>query len=98
MEKKITLQFDKLVVDLTGNTLGRTTFKHQIEPYFDAENVTVVEIPETIDDVGSSFVQGIYSFISEKYGKSRALEMLRLESENPEIMGKIHKSLETYGI
>lgn len=87
-----------MVVDLTGNKFGRNTFKSQIEPYFEAEHNMVVIIPECINDVGSSFIQGIYYALCEKYGKSKALKMLRLESTKTEIMEKITKSLETYGI
>lgn len=98
MEKRIELRFDKLVVDLTGNKFGRNTYQNQIEPFWDSDNTMVVVIPECIDDIGSSFIQGIYAAISERYGKSEALQMLRLESSKQEIMDKIRKSLETYGV
>ena len=98
MEKIIELKFDKMVVDLTGNKFGRNIYNNQIEPYIDVEQRMIVIIPECINDVGSSFIQGIYYAISERYGKSKALEILQLKSSKTEIMEKIRKSLETYGI
>ena len=97
-ENRINLVFDKLIADLAGNPLGRKTFHKQVEPYFLEGKRNVIVIPENINDVGSSFVQGMYSSIGEKYGKSRALEMMQFDCENSRILEKIDNSIRTYGI
>lgn len=98
MEKKIELKFDKMVVDLTGNKFGRNTYKKQVEPYINAETLIVAVIPSVINDIGSSFVQGMYYELGEQYGKIKARQMLRIDCNKQEIVDKIKKCLETYDI
>lgn len=53
-------------------------------------------IPQQIEDVASSFIQGLYYELSEQYGKERAREIMVLESENVDVMEKIKYSLRVY--
>lgn len=99
VKKNITLEFKKSVSDLTGNRLGRSVFEKQIQSNIIDEFTQVsVEIPENINDVGTSFIQGIYSKLSEEYGSEKALKILSLYSKNTDTNVKIKKAIQVYGI
>lgn len=98
MENRIELKFGASTKDLTGNTLGRKTFEIQVKPYWKNDALNVVIIPEEIEDIGSSFIQGIYTELKETYGKSTALEYMRLDCSRQSIVEKIEKAIRTYGI
>ena len=87
----IELNLPKATEDLSGNKLGRTVYNEQIkEKLNNVESVKVV-IPEQIHDVGASFVQGIYAYLSEKYGKARALDIMQLECINEDANKKVQR-------
>lgn len=98
MENRIDLKFDKLVRDLTGNPFGRKVFNEQVKPSLKNDVLNVIVIPEEINDVGSSFVQGIYFALSEKYGKEKALNIMQIDCVNSFIVDKVRKVIDTYGI
>ena len=95
---KIELEFPKATSDLTGNKLGRTVYEMQIEASIDEKGHLEAIIPETINDVGASFVQGIYAKLSEKYGKDKALELLEIKSLNGDTNNKISRVIDVYGV
>lgn len=98
-ESKIVLEFPKATTDLTGNRLGRNVFEEQVKPKIEDENSKVmVELPIAINDVGTSFIQGMYAFLSEEYGRNKALSIMTLCSENRETNAKIQRVIEVYGI
>ena len=98
MENRIELKFGVSTQDLTGNSLGRKTFEVQVKPYLKENEENVVVIPSEIDDIGSSFIQGIYTFLKEKYGKSEALKIMKIDRDKQTIIQKIEKSIKAYGI
>lgn len=100
MERElITLEFPKATSDLTGNKLGRSVFNSQIKDKIGNEKDKVlVEIPKSINDVGTSFIQGIYAFLSETYGSNEALSIMEIYSKNEEANNKIKKVISVYGI
>lgn len=98
-EKRIDLMVDnKTITILTGNKMGREYFKKQVESNLDYNKVNIVHIPDQIEDVGSSFIQGIYYFLCENKDEETALKVMRLSSSNETIKTKVEKSIETYGI
>ena len=46
----------------------------------------------------SSFIEGLYKKIGEKYGKTKALEIMKLHAENSEANEKIIESIDTFGV
>ena len=98
MDNLIKLEFDKMVVDLAGNSLGRRVFDNQVENKFKDDSINIVIIPASINDVGSSFIQGMYYKISETYGKSKALKLMKIDCEKTDVLEKIQKSIEAYGV
>lgn len=99
MENNIVqLSFNKTLTNLVGNRFGRATYSEQVKDRFDESKINIAVIPDRIEDVATSFVQGFYSSLSEDKGKEYALKMLRLETDNPGTMEKINLSIEVYGI
>lgn len=98
VKQQILLQFDKTITNLAGNRYGREIYSNQIENILELSEKNVVEIPETIEDVASSFVQGIYSALSEQYGKEKALNIMELYSVRADVMEKIAYAIKVYGI
>lgn len=92
------LNFEKNVTNLTGNKLGRKIYSEQVKPYIDEKVENVVTIPLYINDVGTSFIQGMYAEIRETHGREKALELMKMDCENKEILEKINKSIRIYGI
>ncbi len=98
-EKKIELKVDnKTITILTGNKMGRTYFKNQVEQELDYDKINIVYFPDQIEDVGSSFIQGIYYFLCENKDEATALQLMKLSSNKEVIKEKVQKSIETYGI
>ena len=93
MENLIQLRFDKATTNLAGNRYGNQVFESQIQKKLD-----IVVFPEAIEDIASSFIEGIYKFIGEKYGKTKALEIMCLQAENFDAQEKIKESIETFGV
>lgn len=95
---EIKLKFDKTLNNLAGNRFGRLTYQNQIKEKIKDDCINYVIIPDEIEDVASSFVQGLYSEISEKYGRERAIELMVIKSVNKELLEKIDYSLKVYGL
>ena len=99
MEKNIIyLKFDKLITNLSGNRLGVKVYEEQVANCIDPEKQNDVVFPEQIEDIASSFIQGLYSDISENYGKIEALNVMTLTAENEETKEKIEDCIKTYGV
>ena len=99
MEKNIiNLEFNKLITNLSGNRLGVKVFKDQVKDIFVPGKQNEVVFPEQIEDIASSFIQGLYSEISEKYGKIEAQNFMILTSQNNKAQEKIEESIRTYGV
>ena len=99
MEKNvINLKFDKIITNLSGNRLGVIVYNEQVKDKFINNKENEVIFPEQIEDIASSFIQGLYSEISEKYGKIEAQNLMILKAKNKEAEEKIDECIKTYGV
>jgi hypothetical protein len=98
MDNNIRLVFKGTVTNLAGNRFGNEVFLEQVQGKIDEKNKNVVIFPETIEDIASSFIEGFYKYLAEKYGKEKAIEIMKLKAEHPESERKIENSIETYGV
>lgn len=99
MEKNIIeLKFSKVDTNLAGNRLGNDIFVEQVEPYLDYSRTNIVVFPDTIEDIASSFIEGMYKKLGEKYGKTKAIQIMSLDAKNNETKEKICESIETFGV
>ncbi len=89
IKNEIKLEFEKTLTNLAGNRFGRKIYQDQIKDKLKSDETNIILIPDVIEDVAVSFVQGIYSEICETYGKEKALEMMELKSVNPEVLEKM---------
>lgn len=97
-ENFIELKFKNTLTDLSGNRLGDEVYDTQISHKIDIERKNIVRFPDTVEYIGSSFIEGMYKKLGEKYGKRKAAEIMELTSENEECKKKIEKSLRAFGV
>lgn len=72
---KIELTLNSQLTGLAGNRFGREIYRKQIADKMTDEGVLAV-LPENITNVASSFYEGLFADLSEKYGQERAHELL----------------------
>lgn len=98
VENKINLVFRNTVTNLAGNRLGNEVFCDQVKDRIDEDKLNIVVFPVVIEDIASSFIEGFYKYLAEKYGKDRALDIMQLRAEHPDSGKKISDSIRTYGV
>lgn len=68
-EQRIVLTLkDKTLTKLAGNPFGRELFQEQVKDKIDLNNQFIIEIPDQIDYLATSFVQGFFGEIYKKIG------------------------------
>lgn len=86
MENKlIKLQFGNTIVALAGYDYGVKIFKNLVEEKADLHNSLMIEIPETIQIVASSFVEGFFSKWVEQYGYEYVLDKVKVICTNKRV-------------
>lgn len=97
---KITLEIPVSVKFLTGTLFGEKVFRAQVLDKLtnDDQRVVVVEFPENVEDVSTSFVLGMYSDLKRKYGSTKALQMMTLYSSCQDLNNKLQKIIDVYGL
>lgn len=98
MNNRIILQFEKTITNLAGNRMGNQVYKEKVAPNLDENATNVIVFPYVIEDIASSFIEGMYKELGEKYGKSTAMQIMILEAENKETNEKIKESIDTFGV
>lgn len=69
-EQRIVLVLkDKTLTKLAGNPFGRELFQEQVKDRVDLNKKFVIEIPEQIDYLATSFVQGFFGEIYKQIGR-----------------------------
>ena len=76
---EIVLQFNESITDLAGNRMGNWVYREQIASKLNGSDTVTVMIPERIDSVASSFVEGVYKELGERYGRQKAEQMMILK-------------------
>ena len=78
----ISLTFPKDLTKLAGNKFGRFTYEEQVKSIIDSNrgDSFLIEIPERIDRIASSFIQGFFEEYVEKYGLSAVEENIVIKS------------------
>lgn len=69
-EQRIVLTIkDKTLTKLAGNPFGRELFQEQVKGKIDLSKKFVIEIPDRIDYLATSFVQGFFGEIYKQIGR-----------------------------
>lgn len=82
---KFELDFDKSLTKLSGFDLGKDMFDEQIKGKISYENEIEIVIPERVDLIGSSFIQGFFEDIVNNIGISGVEKWVNLKSAIPNI-------------
>ncbi len=85
MNNFVKLKFNKALTYLTGYDFGSQTFEDQVRGKINAEEKFVIEFPEPIIDVGSSFVQGFVSVLIKEIGRSGLKKNLQVKAHSPRL-------------
>lgn len=93
----INLKFNKELTNLTGNAFGKEIYNSQIEDKIAEEKICAI-IPDNIEDISSSFYEGIFSKLIEQYGIEKAHELLMIYSTNDYINKKIRTIRKVYKV
>ena len=98
MDNIISLEFEKTITNLAGNRMGNQVYKEKIAPKINTNINNIIVFPVVIEDIASSFIEGIYKELGEQYGKKEAVNIMTLKAENVEADNKIKESIETFGV
>lgn len=92
MENKIALTFTNSISRLAGNTLGRETFEKQVKGKIDYSKMNIIVMPDTIEDLAISFVQGFTQEIFNDIQKDEFSDYFKVEG-NQKVVDKFMKSV-----
>jgi hypothetical protein len=92
--KEIKLTFKKTYISLAGNPEGKEVFNNQIKPYIQDEEKIKLIFPPEIENVASSFFQGLFKEELEKIGKKRVESKYILVFENEDLDYSIEEAIE----
>lgn len=91
---KFELQFDKALTRLSGFDLGEEMYDTQIKGKIDFnDQIITIVIPERVDLIGSSFIQGFFKEIVANIGISGIANKISVESTIPNIKDMIISNL-----
>lgn len=91
--KKITLNLDKTLPYIAGNTYGERVFTEQVEKDFDGESPITIIFPKYIEGVAISFIQGFMAKMVERIGREKTIELLDIEAGTEFLTNKIKKDI-----
>lgn len=91
METKIELKFKNTISRLAGNSYGQEIYDTQVKDIIDFSGKNLIIIPNHIEDIAISFVQGFTLKIFEKLSKDTFLDHINIEA-NEKIKKKFMKA------
>lgn len=81
MKQIIKLQFNENLTKLAGNPFGRDVFNQQVKNIIDYDkNEIKIILPEQIDNIASSFIQGFFNEIVNEIGIKGIQEKITVSS------------------
>lgn len=95
MEKNnnVKLVFDKTIKCLAGYDFGLDIYNSQINNNLDLSKEYFLEFPDNIEDVSSSFVQGMFENIIKIIGISTVEERTHIVSKHSDLQTSIFSKL-----
>lgn len=90
----VKLNFDKSVTRLAGYEFGVKTYEDQINGKINFNELPItIEFPEQIVRVASSFVQGFFKTLTEKFGYNLIGNEVILKSRHQSLIDSIESNL-----
>lgn len=90
---KFELKIDKALTKLSGFELGKELFDEQLKDIINYENNITIIIPNRVDLIASSFIQGFFEDVVNKIGISGIEEKVRIISSIPDAKNMIIDNL-----
>lgn len=87
------LDFDKMITKLAGNQLGKQVFQHQLKGKIDYESDITITLPDRIDTIASSFIQGFFEDIVKNIGISGIEDRVTINSSIPNFKNLVIQNL-----
>lgn len=87
------LKFDNIITKLAGNQLGKQVFREQVKGKIDYKGIIIITIPDRIDTIASSFIQGFFEDIVKNIGIAGIEEKVTINSSIPNIKSLIVQNL-----
>ena len=87
------LQFDKALTKLSGFDFGKEMFDEQIKGKIDYELDIMFIIPDRVDLIASSFIQGFFEDVVNKIGIPGIEEKVQIISSIPDAKSMIIDNL-----
>lgn len=94
MNNRIILKFDKSLTNLAGYDYGLEIYNEQIKGKIDVEKEFLLEFPDQIRGVASSFVQGLFANIVKQIGLLATEERTQIISKDPRLHNSILNKLQ----
>lgn len=92
MTNKITLNFPTTINRLAGNHFGVETYNNQVKENINYSKKNIIIIPEYIEDVAISFVQGFTQEIFNKIKKDEFDNYFEIQAKD-KVRNKFIKSI-----
>lgn len=93
--KKIIIEFAKIEPSLVGDDVGRDTFNEQILPEVDIDNMEeiIVQFPDYVTLITSSFVQGFSNAIVRRYSRDGFKKLVHIKAATNKIESDFYEDL-----
>lgn len=92
MENIIELKFNNTITRLAGNAFGKSTYINQARDKISFNTTNIIIIPDFIEDIAISFVQGFTCEIFENITKDEFNKYFIIKA-NDKIINKFEKSV-----
>lgn len=93
-DNRVILSFEKSLSNLAGYEFGIKTYEEQIKGKLNFEEPFVLEFPEQIKVVASSFVQGLFHNIVNQIGLLATEERVQIKSNNEKLVNTFLQKLQ----
>lgn len=94
MVKEIKMNFKKTYISLSGNPYGQQIYNEQVKKFSDKNDKIILIFPEQIENIASSFFQGLFKEELEKIGKNAVIKKYELVFENQLISYNTEEALD----
>lgn len=90
----IKLSFNNTITRLAGYPFGKAVFEEQVANNVDYENTPIIiEFPDQIIKSASSFTQGFFEVLIEKFGYNSIGNQIIIKSKNKSLIESIKNNL-----
>ena len=90
---RVVLVFDKMITRLAGYEFGKEIFDNQVKNRVNFSTEVIVEFPEQIIKIASSFVQGFFEKIIDEVGFDEIGQRVKVVTGSEELTKSIFDNL-----